>query len=147
MCSAWKRTENKYAEEVKFNGDRQMSDDVNFCSARKIEEVDPDKYEDFSRILGVLGNKSRIAILDIISKYGSVCSCELQPALGLPQPTATAHLLKMYEVGLLKRREEWKFSYYFINPRYESLVRQILSPNSNRKKEVSSRGTGKRVSL
>ncbi|MCL5407741.1 MAG: ArsR family transcriptional regulator [Candidatus Thermoplasmatota archaeon] len=107
-----------------------MKDEAEYCSIRKIDEVDSEKYEDFSKILGVLGNKGRIAILEIISKYNSVCSCELQPALGLPQPTVTAHLLKMYEVGLLKRREEWKFSYYFINPRYVDLVHQILRTNS-----------------
>jgi ArsR family transcriptional regulator len=118
-----------------------MNDDANYCSIRKIEEVDSDKYEDFSRILGVLGNKSRIAILEIISKYDSVCSCELQPAMGLPQPTVTAHLLKMYEVGLLKRREEWKFSYYSINPKYENLVHQILRTKSSNQKTVSARSS------
>ncbi len=116
-----------------------MSDDANYCSLRKIDEVDSEKYEDFSKILGVLGNKSRIAILEIIAKYESVCSCELQPALGLPQPTVTAHLLRMYEVGLLKRREEWKFSYYFINPRYESLVRQMLKTNSSEQRVAGTR--------
>jgi ArsR family transcriptional regulator len=107
-----------------------MSDDVNYCNLRKIDDVDPDKYEDLSKILSVLGNKSRMAILEIISKYNSICSCELQPALGLPQPTATAHLLKMYEVGLLKRKEEWKLSYYSISPQYGRLVGQILRSNS-----------------
>lgn len=107
-----------------------MNDDANYCSLRKIDEVDSEKYEDLSKIMWVVGNKSRIAILEIIAKYDSVCSCELQPAMNLPQPTVTAHLLKMYEVGLLKRREEWKFSYYSIDPRYESLVKQILKTSS-----------------
>ncbi|MCL5873810.1 MAG: metalloregulator ArsR/SmtB family transcription factor [Candidatus Thermoplasmatota archaeon] len=103
-----------------------MSEEVENCKIKKIEKVDVEEYEYGSRILGVLGNKARIAILAAILKYKEVCACELQPALGMPQPTITSHLRKMYNVGLLKRKEVWKFGYYFINPQYESLVSDIL---------------------
>ncbi len=103
-----------------------MSDEVGYCEIRKIESVDVEEYDDISRILGVLGNNARIAVLAVISKYKEVCACELQPALRMPQPTITSHLRKMYDVRLLKRKEVRKFSYYFINPQYEGLINDIL---------------------
>ncbi|MGC8645355.1 MAG: ArsR/SmtB family transcription factor [Thermoplasmata archaeon] len=110
-----------------------------YCSIRKINRVDPEEYDRISRIINALGNKTRIAILDVISKYKEVCTCELQPALGIPQPTITSHLHKMYDTGLLKRKEVWKFSYYSINPQYTELVNGILRA-ANRGKEKAQQG-------
>ncbi|MCL4356989.1 MAG: metalloregulator ArsR/SmtB family transcription factor [Candidatus Thermoplasmatota archaeon] len=103
-----------------------MSDEVEQCEIKKIENVDVEEYDRISRILNVLGNKTRIAILAVMSKYKETCACELQPALRMPQPTITTHLRKMYDVGLLKRKEIWKFSYYYVSPQYEGLVSDIL---------------------
>ncbi|MEM3829564.1 MAG: helix-turn-helix domain-containing protein, partial [Conexivisphaerales archaeon] len=78
----------------------------------------------------------------IMMRYGEVCACELQPALGLPQPTITAHLHKMHYVDLVKVKEVWKYSYYYINEKYLPLVRNILKteysqpPTSKRRLEV-----------
>ncbi len=106
--------------------------EIEYCTTRKIRKVDIDEYEDISRIINAAGNKARIAILEIISEYEEVCTCELQPALGMPQPTITTHLSKMYDVGLLKKKQVWRFSYYYINPKYRELVNTILK---DRKKE------------
>ncbi|MCL4349976.1 MAG: ArsR family transcriptional regulator [Candidatus Thermoplasmatota archaeon] len=103
-----------------------MSNEVKYCEIRKIENVDVEGYEEISRVLNVLGNKARIAVLTVMIKYKEVCACELQPALGIPQPTITTHLRKMYDVGILKRKDVWKFSYYYVNPEYEGLINDIL---------------------
>lgn len=103
-----------------------MSNEVKYCEIRKIENVDVEGYEEISRVLNVLGNKARIAVLTVMKKYKEVCACELQPALGIPQPTITTHLRKMYDVGILKRKDVWKFSYYYVNPEYEGLINDIL---------------------
>lgn len=108
-----------------------MNDEFESCEIKKIENVDVNEYENVSRILSALGNKARIAILLIIIKYREVCACELQPALGMTQSTVTAHLRKMYDIGILKQKERWKFSYYSINPKYGTLVRDILRNVSN----------------
>ncbi|MEM0155822.1 MAG: winged helix-turn-helix domain-containing protein [Thermoplasmataceae archaeon] len=103
-----------------------MTDAVASCEIKNLESVDTGKFEGISRFLNLLGNRTRVAILAVISKYGEVCACELQPALGLPQPTITTHLRKMFDAGLLKQRETWKYSYYFINPRYAGLIDDIM---------------------
>jgi ArsR family transcriptional regulator len=103
-----------------------MTDSVQSCEIKNLENVDIGKFERISRFLNLLGNRTRIAILYVISKYGEVCACELQPALRIPQPTITTHLRKMFDVGLLRQREGWKYSYYSINQQYASLVDDIL---------------------
>lgn len=103
-----------------------MSNDSEVCDVKDIEDQDIEKFQEISRLLNILGNKTRVAILAIMEKHGDVCACELQPALGLPQPTITTHLRKMYDIGLLKQKEVWKYSYYFINPKYRALISDIL---------------------
>ncbi len=84
--------------------------------SEKVEKVDVEEYDYTSRILGVLGNKT---IFAVILKCEEVCACELQSALEAFQPTISPHLHKMYNAGLVKRKEAWKFGYYFINPLHE----------------------------
>lgn len=103
-----------------------ISNDIEACEVKDIETQDVDRYQEISRVLTVLGNKARIAIMAVIDKHGEACACELQPALGLPQPTVTSHLRKMYDIGLLMRKEVWKYSYYYINPKFRSLISDIL---------------------
>lgn len=103
-----------------------MSKDTEACEVKEIKALDVDRFHEISRILNVLGNKTRVAMLSIMEKHDEVCACELQPALGLPQPTITSHLRKMYDIGLLKQKEVWKYSYYFINPKYKALINDIL---------------------
>jgi ArsR family transcriptional regulator len=131
MDAIGKDAKDKGNKEVQYNGGEQMSDEFEFCEIKKIENVNIDKYDEVSRILSALGNRTRIAILQIMTKYHEVCACELQPALGMSQPTVTTHLRKMYDIGLLKQKERWKFSYYSIDPKYRTFVSDILRNVSN----------------
>lgn len=108
-----------------------MSNDEEACEIKTIESQDTEKFHEISRILNVLGNKTRVAILEVMEKYDEVCACELRPALGIPQPTITTHLRKMYDIGLLKQKEIWKYSYYSIDPKYKGLVSDILKYQPN----------------
>ena len=101
------------------------------CEVKEITAIDIDRYEGITKILNVLGNKTRVAILHAMTKHKEVCACELQPALNIPQPTVTTHLRKMYDVGLLKHRDVWKYTYYYVNPDYEQLVNDLLKCHAN----------------
>lgn len=106
------------------------------CKIREIKAVDIDRYEGIAKILNIMSNKTRVAILDAIVNYEELCACELQPALQIPQPTITTHLRKMYDIGLLERREAWKYSYYSVNPEYEQLVNDLLKSHSGTRQPV-----------
>ncbi len=96
------------------------------CTMRSIRRADIKKYQKQSELLAALSNGTRLVILDIILEYGEACTCELEAALNVPQSTVTVHLHKLYEKGLLKKREEWKFTYYSMNRIHEKLIKTVL---------------------
>jgi DNA-binding transcriptional ArsR family regulator len=62
------------------------------------------------KLLGAIGESSRIKILLLLSKR-EMCVCELESALGLPQPTVSHHLGLLEQADLVERskRERWVF--------------------------------------
>ncbi|MGC8562108.1 MAG: ArsR/SmtB family transcription factor [Thermoplasmata archaeon] len=102
------------------------NEEVRSCTVTNVKKVDSTKYQKLAEILNGVANSTRIAILQILTEYPEVCTCDLESALGIPQPTVTSHLHKMYERGLLKKREEWRYTYYSINPVYRELIDAIL---------------------
>ncbi len=91
-----------------------------------MKKVDVKRYQRIAELTSALANGTRIAILHIITENGEVCTCELESALGIPQPSITVHLHKLYDAGLLEKREEWRYTYYSIAPRYNDLIRSVL---------------------
>lgn len=107
-----------------------MKDNFPGCEVGQLDIVNEMEYQDLSELLGVLSNKTRLAILALALKHGEVCACKLQQSLGLPQPTITVHLQKLYSARVLKKRESWRYTYYSIRKEYEQFVRIILAEKS-----------------
>ncbi len=104
-----------------------MREDFKGCEIGKIEKINESDFQELSELLGVLSNRTRLAILAIALNYGEVCTCRLQEALGLPQPTITVHLHKMYSAGILDKRESWRYTYYSIKDSYKSFLKAIFA--------------------
>ncbi|MFW2514275.1 ArsR/SmtB family transcription factor [Demequina sp. SO4-13] len=70
------------------------------------EDLDP-----LAARLKVLGDPTRIRIVQILAANGSVCACDLEGPLGLSQPTVSHHLRQLTEAGLTVRekRGTWAF--------------------------------------
>lgn len=68
------------------------------------------KIRQAERVLGAIGDSSRIKILLLLSKR-EMCVCEIESALGVPQPTASHHLGVLEQAGLVQRskKERWVF--------------------------------------
>jgi len=96
------------------------------CEIKKIEPINLQEFENREKIMNALSNKVRLAILEILIKYGEVCTCELEQALNLSQPAITNHILKLYNAGLIKRREDWKYTYYSIKDEYLNFIKFVL---------------------
>jgi ArsR family transcriptional regulator, arsenate/arsenite/antimonite-responsive transcriptional repressor len=87
-----------------------------------------DEAEATAQVFKALADPARVKILSIVASRGEdVCACEFSPALGLTQATASHHLKKLTEVGLLEREQRGKWAYFSLNPealaKLESLVR------------------------
>jgi len=68
------------------------------------------KIRQAEKLVGAIGDSNRIRILLLLSKR-EMCVCELESALGLPQPTVSHHLGLLEQAGLLQRskKERWVF--------------------------------------
>jgi DNA-binding transcriptional ArsR family regulator len=63
------------------------------------------------RLFGAIGEPNRIKILLLLSKR-EMCVCELESALGLPQPTISHHLGILEHAELLERKKNARWVFY-----------------------------------
>lgn len=63
------------------------------------------------KLVGAVGDSNRMKILLLLSKRG-MCVCELESALGLPQPTVSHHLGLLEQAELLRRSKKGRFVFY-----------------------------------
>jgi DNA-binding transcriptional ArsR family regulator len=63
------------------------------------------------RLFGAIGESNRMKILMLLSKR-KMCVCELESALGLPQPTVSHHLGVLEQADLLKRSKRGRWVFY-----------------------------------
>jgi DNA-binding transcriptional ArsR family regulator len=63
------------------------------------------------RLFGAIGESNRMKILMLLSKK-EMCVCELESALGLPQPTVSHHLGVLEQANLLKRSKRGRWVFY-----------------------------------
>jgi ArsR family transcriptional regulator len=65
----------------------------------------------------VLCDPQRLRILGVLmASQQEVCVCDLAHELGRSQPTASYHLKKLEDAGLLSRRSSGKWAYYTPTP-------------------------------
>ncbi|MGC8609417.1 MAG: ArsR/SmtB family transcription factor [Thermoplasmata archaeon] len=87
----------------------------------KVISLAPFEVNDFEKeaiVYEAIGSKIRLAILYLMKKYGETYTRSLIPALNLSQPTVTSHLNKLYRAGIIKKREQEKFTFYSINEEF-----------------------------
>ncbi len=81
----------------------------------------------------VLADRHRVRIVNMLAAAGeAVCVCDLEPALGLSQPTVSYHLKLLLEAGLLERERRGRFAHYRLAPgaldRLGELIRPAQTP-------------------
>lgn len=89
---------------------------IDCCRPLGTPSLDDDEAEATARVFKALGDPARVKIVGIVaSRDEAVCACDFAPALGLSQPTASHHLKKLTEVGLLEREQRGKWAYFSLN--------------------------------
>ena len=85
------------------------------------------KLRQAERLFGAIGESNRMKILLLLSKR-EMCVCELEAALGMPQPTVSHHLGVLEQANLLQRSKKGRWVFYEIakSPALD-LVRSITS--------------------
>lgn len=80
-------------------------------------------------LFGALADKNRVRIVSMLLKAGgeACCVCDLEPKLGISQPTVSYHLKRLTDVGLLEREKRGTFSYYRLAPHAIDSVRALFA--------------------
>jgi len=83
---------------------------------------------DRAYVLKALAEPTRLAIVAMVaSRNGeAVCACELPDALGITQPTASHHLKRLTDAGILTREQRGKWAWFSIVPGGLQDVQQFL---------------------
>lgn len=77
--------------------------------------------------LKVLGDPTRLRIVQILAANGSVCACDLEAPLGLSQPTVSHHLRLLAEAGLVERDKRGTWAFYRVASRALEQVATALT--------------------
>ncbi len=68
---------------------------------------------DFSTILKVVSDKTRLRIMHLIDRRGpELCVCDLVASLKLPQGTVSRQLMLLRHLGLVEDRRDGKWNHY-----------------------------------
>lgn len=70
--------------------------------------------KEFIRVMKALSDPNRVKALKALEKK-ELCVCELQPLLGISQPTVSKHMKIMEDAGLVKKRKEGQWAYYSLS--------------------------------
>jgi len=69
--------------------------------------------KDFLKVMKALSDPNRVKIVKML-QHKSLCVCEMQAALGIAQPTVSAHLKILEEAGLVSFRKDGLWVNYFL---------------------------------
>jgi ArsR family transcriptional regulator len=78
-----------------------------------------------AKILRAIADPVRLQIINFL-KEGEQCVCKIYPVVGKRQSTVSKHLNILYDSGILDRRVESKWTYYWIkNPKIYALLKEL----------------------
>jgi ArsR family transcriptional regulator len=93
--------------------------------ANDLSEVEAAELE---ALFGALADKNRVKIVSMLMKAGEACCvCDIEPELGISQPTVSYHLKRLMDVGLLERERRGTFAYYRLAPEAIGRVRALFA--------------------
>ena len=70
--------------------------------------------QEFLDRLKVIDDNTRLTILQMLAKKGTLCACEILQALDITQATLSYHMKVLVEAGLVSVIKEGKWCYYTI---------------------------------
>ena len=87
------------------------------CTPLAAPSMSPGEAAATASLFKALADPARVRIVNMLATRDEpVCACEFHPALGLSQATASHHLKKLTDAGLLEREQRGKWAYFSLNP-------------------------------
>jgi len=85
-----------------------------------------EEYLEYAKIFKALGDPKRAMIVDMLS-CGELCACMILEKFEMSQSTLSHHMKILCECGLVKGREQGKWTYYSLNTETVRRIKQFLS--------------------
>jgi len=82
-------------------------------------------YEEGAKIFKALGDVKRMMIIDMLS-VGELCACMILEKFKLSQSTLSHHMKLLCESGVVRGRNEGKWTYYSLDPEGIARARQFF---------------------
>jgi ArsR family transcriptional regulator len=80
-----------------------------------------------TEIYKALGDESRLRILYLILKNEEMCISDLESILDFTQTKTSRHITYLKNTGVIKLKKIDQWAYYFINPSYHDIIKQLYS--------------------
>ncbi|MGI5906623.1 MAG: ArsR/SmtB family transcription factor, partial [Candidatus Pararuminococcus gallinarum] len=98
-------------------------------------------YLEYTKVFKALGDPKRAMIVDMLS-CGELCACNILEKFEMSQSTLSHHMKILCESGIVKGREEGKWTYYSLDDDTISKVKQFFCAITSNKencicKEIS----------
>jgi ArsR family transcriptional regulator len=85
---------------------------------------------DLERLFKALADRHRLQIINALLQADEpVCVCEIQPLLGISQPTVSHHLKQLVQAGILEREKRGTFAFYRVQSGVLERIAELLSEN------------------
>jgi ArsR family transcriptional regulator, arsenate/arsenite/antimonite-responsive transcriptional repressor len=98
------------------------------CCVPLTGDLSPEEAAELERLFAALADRNRVRIVSMLMQAGEACCvCDLEPRLGLSQPTVSYHLKKLLDVGLLERERRGTFSFYRVAPDATERLRAVFA--------------------
>ena len=100
---------------------------VTCCAPLAAPVLSLEEAQATAALFKALGDPARVRIVNALATSAEpVCSCELEPVLGLSQPTVSHHLKKLTDAGLLEREQRGRWAYYSLSPEAASTLAALV---------------------
>ena len=108
----------------------EMLTAIECCAPVAAPELDDEEASATAALFAALGHVGRVRIVNVLAASAEpVCLCNLAEPLGIPQATASTHLKRLVDVGLVVREERGKWTYFSLNPEaFERVAALALLP-------------------
>ncbi|WEG12108.1 metalloregulator ArsR/SmtB family transcription factor [Pullulanibacillus sp. KACC 23026] len=97
------------------------------------------KMEKAVSILKLLGDKTRLTIVALLSQTNECCVCEFVDLFNMTQPAISQHLRKLREAGIVTEKKKGQWVFYSLNKNQEAyaLIHSLLEHVPNQKEKLN----------
>ena len=97
------------------------------CCSADIPPMPPKAAARLADLFKALGDPTRVAIVNRLSRTDTVCVCDLTAAFKQSQPTISHHLRILREAGLVEAERRGTWAYYRLVPEAIEGLRDALA--------------------